>query len=482
MRFLLFQFLLFIVLLLPTKSFAQSLSEVFDFGLPVVVISTNDGVLPKADLADAPDGCWGASIANATKVPGSIKIYTSSIEKPSYESGEYIDKESGMTIKLRGNTSARGKKKAYKIKLQKKEDLLMRGDKKYKDKNWALIHPEATSTYPSPINTLIGNKVNEIMQIGTWTPACQYVNLFINDSFCGLYILTESIERNTDCRIDVDKATGYIAEVDPYWWNEDVSVESEIYKLNTSPFKFTFKYPDSDDITSDQLNGFKQFIDVVDSSVKDGNYEDYIDLDSWARWFLGHQILGTKDYAGSNCYMIRYDEKSKLAMGPMWDFDTIEQQDGKNAPIKNQHYFKQFFSVSPSKALARKVNEIWESEKARIFDSINTYIDSISNCDFMEAMDCSIIADINRWNTKYDDMRTTIQKNMTWFESRRVFLDEIIPKMDLTDSFSTGIISTQREDNTKDNGIFINEHGQILIKNYDSYYSVHGIRINIKKD
>ena len=40
----------------------------------------------------------------------------------SYDSGDYVDGESGMTLKIRGNTSAWQLRKPYKIKLQKKAD------------------------------------------------------------------------------------------------------------------------------------------------------------------------------------------------------------------------------------------------------------------------------------------------------------------------------------------------------------------------
>lgn len=37
-------------------------------------------------------------------------------------------------------------------------------------------------------------------------------------------MLSETVERNKDCRINVAK-TGYIIESDPFWWNEDLYFE-----------------------------------------------------------------------------------------------------------------------------------------------------------------------------------------------------------------------------------------------------------------
>jgi hypothetical protein len=90
--------------------------QLLDLGLPVVWIRTVDGQEPSYEIADAPRGCWGGSIKNATKVPGRIVVLSG--DSVIYESGEYVDQQSGMTVKVRGNWSARRPKKPFKIKLQ----------------------------------------------------------------------------------------------------------------------------------------------------------------------------------------------------------------------------------------------------------------------------------------------------------------------------------------------------------------------------
>ena len=101
-------------------------------GLPLVSVTTIDGEEPSCDYIYPPEGSNGLSIANATKVPGRVVVvqYADTL----YDSGEYVKGSSGMTIKIRGNTSAWEDQKPYKIKLQKKADMLCRGDKKYNDK------------------------------------------------------------------------------------------------------------------------------------------------------------------------------------------------------------------------------------------------------------------------------------------------------------------------------------------------------------
>ena len=119
---------LFLLLILVQPLFAVvsfsdivDLQEVYDAGLPVLSITTVDGEEPTFDVWYAPEGCIGLSIKNATKVPARMTI--SHNGNVLYDSGEYVEDKSGLTIKVRGNTSAIQHKTPYKIKLQKKADL-----------------------------------------------------------------------------------------------------------------------------------------------------------------------------------------------------------------------------------------------------------------------------------------------------------------------------------------------------------------------
>ena len=121
--------------------------------LPTVMIETVNGEELTCELVQAPEGCLGQSIRNANKVGAKMVIVQDG--QTLYDSGDYQESEKGVTIKIRGNSSAYKRKKGYKLKLQKKADLLGRNDAKYEDKEWVLITDERTS-----LNTLIGLKVS----------------------------------------------------------------------------------------------------------------------------------------------------------------------------------------------------------------------------------------------------------------------------------------------------------------------------------
>jgi hypothetical protein len=72
--------------------------------LPSVNIETVNGEELTCELVSAPEGCLGQSIKNANKV--GAKIVIAQNEQTIYNSGDYIENESGTTIKIRGNSSA----------------------------------------------------------------------------------------------------------------------------------------------------------------------------------------------------------------------------------------------------------------------------------------------------------------------------------------------------------------------------------------
>lgn len=392
-------------------------NDVIAAGLPVLYVETVDLEEPTYEVATAPDNMAGVGIRNATKVPG--RVYIEDGGNIVYDSGNYVEKKSGMTIKVRGNTTASGSvhsKKPYKIKLQKKADLLNRGDSKYEDKNWILIKDEA-------LRSKIGFKVNELMGL-QWTPSYMYVNVIFNGEYRGLYMLLESVERNTDCRLNVKK-TGYIIELDPYWWNEDRYFTSSF----NAKMQYTYKYPDTDDLTDEQNTYIQGYVNAAETSLQDGSYSDYIDVDSFASWMLGHDILGNTDGLGSNWYFTKYDNttSSKLMMGPLWDFDAIMRSTTWDYAHMN-YWFGALFA-NTNKSFVTLYKEKWSALKSTLFSELESYLESFSQSAVGTAFDNSLVLDNARWNKENSSVSQRVEDAIAWFEARYAWLDNHIPAL-----------------------------------------------------
>lgn len=350
--------LISIIIAITLSSHAITRQELMKLNLPLITIETVDREEPTCDIVEHPPGENGTGITNATKVPGRMVITL--LNDTIYDSLDYAEGISGMRIKIRGNTSATSKKKPYKLDLEKKVDLLFRGnEKKYKDDEWVLIKD------PFPLNLYIGMNISSLVDM-KWTPAFRYVNVIMNDTYRGVYALMESVKRNSSCRIDINKEDGYISELDAYWWNEP------FYIATKSNYKFTFKHPKVENFTEELQLHFTNWINGFEDALVSGGYSKYIDVESFASWLLVHDIYGNRDPAGSNIFITKQDSKtnSKLTMSNVWDLDwnywTPEYKGEKEwALIHNSYYWKKLFR-SPDKTFVKTYKQKWNSIKSRI--------------------------------------------------------------------------------------------------------------------
>lgn len=414
--------------------------EVFSLDLPVVSISLEDGEEPSCDLISPPDGAFGAGITNATKVPGSLTISLG--DEVLYESGDYVKGESGMTLKVRGNTSAYKVKKSFKIKLQKKADLLRRGnDKKYKDKDWVLLRTG------SCLNTKAGFWIGELLG-QDWTPAHQYVNLVVNGTYRGLYVLCEQITDNADCRLVMDENDGYCVELDPYWWTEDISFLSR----NLTPsMRYTYKYPDPDDLTDEWHDRVTADVWRIEDSIAAGDYASVIDSQSFARWLLGWDILGNSDSAGANIYVMRQDAESPLKMGPMWDFDYAFTDPDSFAAIHSRDifYFPTLLKQEDT-TFTQAYKDLWydcghtviEAMRQRLADFRDSAEGAAYDRSLQIEEETGVKVDEKSWMDHFGDLDFMTTYVSDWLTARESFLDRQFQNI------STGIesISTPEAD------------------------------------
>ena len=351
--------------------------------LPLLSIETVGGEFPTCTPVYPPEGCVGTGITDAEYVKGRLVMTLRG--DTLLDTGPYVEDESGMRIKVRGNSSGVSMfQKPYKVKLSKKFDMLCRGDNDYREKDWNLLmintgNPGLEAGQSNILNVL-GFAVSRTVGM-EWTPGWTLVNVVMNGRYMGMYYLTDAVERG-DRRVDIDK-TGYLVENDAYWWNEAVS-----FKTPRQPYAmgYTFKYPDNDDVDEAATERIRAYLTRFEEALyAGGDVEEWIDVDSWARWILAHDILASGDAAGSNMYIYKdsFDEAdptaSKLKMGPLWDFDSAFREVAARNEWSALHegtffYFPQLFLhpcfVEAYRAAWSEVRPVLADSVAAAFDEL----------------------------------------------------------------------------------------------------------------
>lgn len=425
-------FIIVFAYLLCQTMFAQQVSLYTDseidlllkeIDLPLIEVWTVNGQEPKGEHISAPEGYWGITLVNNDYLSGRMKIF---------RKGEllYDSNELGMKIKLRGNTSGLGEKKPYKIKLQKSEDLLFRGNSIYKDKDWVLLRVYGKF----PARAFTGLKVGKLVGL-EWEPSWEYVNLVINGEYKGDYLLIEAVERE-DGRINIDK-TGYLIEDDAYWWSEDVYFKGNFLQDEVG---FTFKYPDTEDLNDSIISNIKNFILDFEYALKNkDDVSKYIDMQNWAAWLLAQDILGQKDSGGTNRYIYKkdYDEanpySTQLKMGPLWDFDGSLVRDNTWGGIHNVEYSFYYTELLKRSDFLDLYYFLWDSIKVTLLDELAQYYETLIRTKGEWINKCR---KLNKEIYSYDSgdtLQQELQFAYNWMEKRVDWINQQMKTTDIED-------------------------------------------------
>lgn len=407
--------------------------------IPVLNIETVNGEMPTYTIVYAPEGCSGVSITNNNYVPGRMIVTFKG--NTIYDTKEYVKGESGMRIKVRGNsTGAYMNQHPYKIKLSKKYDLLERGDKVFKHKDWVLLcmytwNVKMTNQESNILNiagTIVSKALNK-----EWTPDFTFVHVVINGEYQGMYYLMESVEKG-DKRVVIDD-TGFLIEDDTFWWNEEKYFKTDHQKEHEG---YTYKYPDDDDVTDSIQNIIKNYMNEFESSLyTNGNLSSFIDYESFSKWILIHDILGTDDTAGCNRFISKHDYDknnpyaSKLQMGPVWDYDSTFRSEGWSTlhTTESWFYFSQLFERNDFKKVYLK---LWEEVRPNILSNIQSGFDEIWN-KYGDTFDESMKLHQTIYSGEgHQSFRSQIDEVMEKLTKRIYLLDELMTQYGYTNGVS----------------------------------------------
>ena len=242
-----------------------------------------------------------------------------------------------IQIEGRGNTTWGVPKKPYNIDLvdnnlgENPAPLL---DMPEADE-WALLafwHDR--SLMRIPLAMYFGQRMTGI----PWTPHVQYVELWINNEYRGLYCLSEKVQRD-DNRVNLKKLTntpedqieprisgGYLLEGSS---EEKLSEEEKAVDFKTSSgINFSFKYPKAKNVTVAQRDWIRNYLNEFESVLWGENFTDpingyqkYIETPSFIDWTILHEQSKGPDNLFHASTFVSKDRDKKLNMNAPWDFD-----------------------------------------------------------------------------------------------------------------------------------------------------------------
>ena len=312
------------------------------------------------------------------------------------ENGKITLKQTG-DLRIRGNSSKDLEKKSFQLHLNEKEKIL---GMPAKAKKWGLL---ANHMDKSLIRNLVAFKISSLWG-QKYSPACKSVDLILDGSFEGNYIVCDKIEKGKN-RVELDDLDetmneypeitgGYLMEVDGF-------ADQETYHFTSKKgVKVTIKYPDA---TKNQTAYIKSWFDDIEQNIYENQNVDNIDLETFSQFFILNEFCADIDSVWSSYYITKQRNDDKIHFGPAWDFDLSLDNDNRLYPTNSldtwifnyglsSGTFRQFISKLMScektlNAVQQKWRDITGSTftKENVFDFIEEqikYIDESQKLNF----------------------------------------------------------------------------------------------------
>lgn len=238
-------------------------------------------------------------------------------EKGSYRLYEPDGKQNAqgkLNIKCRGNSTFHAEKKPYSLELSSGKNLLGMG----KAKKWILLAN-------SRDDTNLRNKIvyDFAAEAGLpFSPESQWVDLYLNGEYAGLYLLSERVEVDGN-RVDIEKKKGFLLSSEA----QERMDEQQLPYIKTQGgvalriHHSGLKEQELLDLWQSAGRAIRTPEGVDPETGK--HWSEWIDTDSWIRKYLIEEIFGNIDGGRySQFYFLDPDKTDgKICAGPVWDYD-----------------------------------------------------------------------------------------------------------------------------------------------------------------
>lgn len=173
---------------------------------------------------------------------------------------------------------------------------------------------------------------------GWWSPHTRFCEVFINDEYRGVFVLTEKIKRDRN-RVDIatllpeddtgDELTGgYILRIDRH--REGCWISPFMGRTGSFEMPISYYDPKYDELTEQQRTYIKNYVTDFeyvlagdDFKNQETGFRAYINVLSFIDYFLITEL--SRDLDGYRCSVYFYKDKDsnggKLNTSPLWDYN-----------------------------------------------------------------------------------------------------------------------------------------------------------------
>ena len=270
-----------------------------------------------------------------------------------------------MSIKGRGNSTWTAyEKKPYNITLYKDGTYSKKQSTELIDgvsaKTWSLL---ANYSDGSLLRNKLGYALACALGIGLES---DFIDLYVDGVYQGCYLMTPKSDYQAPDE-------GLMLEIDNYLDDEDPQITLEGMKeYHPDRYGFQHRFTVKENNTTSSTEDIRQYLQSAWDALRSHDsqeYLNYIDLDSWAKYYLLHEFYKSFDVICGSILMTRSSlaEGDKLVAGPVWDLDNSLGRTNDNRDLgltpEQQHspegwYIQNVYDPEPWEG-GDLVNEFW---------------------------------------------------------------------------------------------------------------------------
>lgn len=278
-----------LILIPPIISKQEELAKYPDRGLPRIDISLNGVTLEEIDNSQK----------ETIYTENNLKLFIN----------DEISWYDNIEIRLRGNGTLLQKKKPYRIKLQKKEDLLGLG----RARKWNLLANYMDDTH---LRTEASFYLSSMIGMDYLFDG-RFVELYVDEEYRGLYYMTRSVEVSKEV-VDLKSPLGLLVEIDNLYGYYEKNYISRNRELLT--VKDVVEKENEEAAMKDFLNTFND----LELAIDEHDYKKVLelaDVESFAEYYLLSEFTNNPDAYWTSFYLNKDGVDDKIHAGPGWDFD-----------------------------------------------------------------------------------------------------------------------------------------------------------------
>lgn len=243
-----------------------------------------------------------------------------------------LGEEAGFffTLKGRGNSSWTAyEKKSYNITLYEDDTYAKKQAASLIDgvsaKAWSLL---ANYSDCSMLRNKLGYDMADALGVGLKS---DFVDLYVDGVYQGCYLMTPKNDYAAP-------KEGVVLELDNYLDEDPQFTLEGLKEYHPTRYGFQNRFTVKENKTDASLEDLQDYMQKAWDALRktdSDEYLQYIDLDSWAKYYLLHEFYKSFDVVCGSILMHRdgWTENDKLIAGPVWDLDNALGRTNNNADL-----------------------------------------------------------------------------------------------------------------------------------------------------